>query len=243
MKNKPFRVALAAAFGALVCVGPAPLRAQTEKIIHLEHADSLKGLVVDGEQARELVGNVRFTQGTMTVKYRRAIQYLSSNRIEVLGEAEMWDGSLRLVSERGVYDGNTRIAEAYDRVMLEDSATTLKARFGRYFAQEKKAYFRDGVSVEDTASVLTAAELTYYRETQHLVADSNVRITRGRSGLTITGEHFESFRTTKFSTMTGRPRVVQIDTAGGGPHDTLVVTGRLMESYQDTLERLVAVDS
>jgi lipopolysaccharide export system protein LptA len=245
MNKRPLRTwcRRTALFGALFCAASAAATAQTEKIIHLEHADSLKGVVINGEQARELVGNVKFTQGTMTVTCRRAIQYLTSNTIEVQGEAEMWDGTMRMVSERGVYHGDTRVAEAFDRVMLEDSATTLKARYGRYFANEKRAYFRDDVSVEDSASVLTAGEMTYFREAQHLIADSNVIIHRSRSGLTITGRHFESFRKKKFSTMTGSPRVVQIDTAGTGKHDTLVVTSRLMESYQDTLERLVAIDS
>ena len=44
------------------------VHALQDKTVHLEHADSLIGLVIDGEQARQLVGNVRFTQGTVEVR-------------------------------------------------------------------------------------------------------------------------------------------------------------------------------
>jgi lipopolysaccharide export system protein LptA len=228
---------------ALLLCWCAPLRAQGDRVIHLDHADSLKGVIIDGQQAQELVGNVRFSQGTMTVRCRRAVRYLESNAIAVEGEAEMWDGAMRLVTARGTYDGNTRVAEAFDRVMLEDSATTLTARYGKYFANERTAYFRDDVRMEDTASVMTAGEMTYDRQAQHLVADSAVTITHDRNGVTITGSHFEHWRKTKVSVISGSPRVVQVDTAGTGKRDTLVVTSRVMESYQDTLERLVAIDS
>jgi hypothetical protein len=43
--------------------------------------------------------------------------------------------------------------------------------------------------------------------------------------------------------MTGHPKVMQIDTVGEGKRDTLLVDCSIMESYQDTVERLVARDS
>src|SRR5213075_1436016 len=75
-----------------------PARAQQEKTVHLEHADSLIGLVVDGEQARQLVGNVVFTQGTVEVRCQRAIQYLATNRIALEGTPEVFDGKMHMVA-------------------------------------------------------------------------------------------------------------------------------------------------
>ena len=220
-----------------------PAAAQQEKTVHLEHADSLIGLTVDGEAARQLVGNVRFTQGTVEVRCQRAIQYLSTNRIALEGTPEVFDGKMHMVATRGMYYGDTKTAEGFDRVMIEESTTTLKARYGKYFAQEKKAYFDTDVNVEDKQSVLTSNKFTYFREEQRTIAEGNVKILSRTNNVTIYGDHFENFKKRKFSRMTGHPRLLDIDPSGPGRFDTLTVEGGVLESYQDSTERLVAQDS
>ncbi len=224
---------------------PARLFAQAEdeKIVVLDHADSLVGREINGEQARELIGNVQFHQGKTVVTCERAVQFLKANRIDLEGTVEVRDDSMRMVGMRGTYDGNQKTAEAFDRVLLEEPGTILHSGYGKYFVSEKRAYFTKDVYVEDTASVLTSNELTYFREEQRSVAVGNVKIVSARNGLTIFGNRFENFRKQKRSVVTGFPMVRQVDTSGGGSHDTLVVTSLRMESYQDTLERLVAIDS
>jgi len=231
----------------MMCFVPALLSgraiAQQEKIVVLEHADSLIGLVIDGEQAQQLIGHVKFRQGNIVVTCAKAVRYMSSNKYSFEGEAELWDGSTRMVAQRGMYYGDTKIAEGFDRVMLEESTTTVNAKYGKYFANEKKAYFTTDVSVEDTASRLTANELTYFKEEQRSIAVGNVKIVNAENGLTIFGNHFENFRKQKFSRMTEGPLVIQVDTSGGGISDTLFVRSSIMEAYQDSSERLVAIDS
>src|SRR5437868_11735004 len=79
---------------------------QKEKVVVLEHADSLVGLVIDGEQAQQLIGNVKFRQDNIVVNCKKAVRYLASNRYTFEGEAELWDGKMRMVAQRGVYNGN-----------------------------------------------------------------------------------------------------------------------------------------
>jgi hypothetical protein len=90
---------------------------------------------------------------------------------------------------------------------------------------------------------MTATELTYDRTDQHSDATGDVKITNPRNRMTISGNHFEDFKTRRFSRMTEHPMLVQIDTASNGARDTMVVTAGVMESYQDTLERLLARDN
>jgi lipopolysaccharide export system protein LptA len=231
----------------MLCLVPALLSgramAQQEKIVVLEHADSLIGLVIDGEQAQQLIGHVKFHQGNIVVTCAKAVRYMSSNKYSFEGEAELWDGSMRMVTQRGMYYGDTKIAEGFDRVMLEESTTTVNAKYGKYFANEKKAYFTTDVSVEDRVSRLTANELTYFKEEQRSIAVGNVKIVNAENGLTIFGNHFENFRKQKFSRMKEGPLVIQVDTSGGGISDTLFVRSSIMEAYQDSSERLVAIDS
>jgi len=216
---------------------------QPENLVILEHADSLVGMDLDGEKARQLTGHVRFRQGNTTVACDRATQYLVSNKILLEGTVEVHDDSLRLVGARGMYYSDTKTAEAFDRVLCEDPTTTLRAQYGKYYSNDRKAYFRGNVYVEDTTSVLTSDELEYFRTDQHSIAGGNVKITNVKNGLTIYGDRFESYKQKKYSRMTGEPRLIQVDTSGTGKHDTLEVLSKVMESFQDTLERLVATDS
>jgi len=216
---------------------------QKEDIVELEHADSLVGTEINGEKAREYIGHVRLKHGNTLMTCDRAIQYLSSNKISMEGVVEVHDDTMRLVTMRGMYFGDTKMIEGYERILIEEPNTVLRAAFGRYFLDEKKAFFRGNVYVEDTASVLTSNELTHFREQQYSVADGNVKIVNRRNALTIYGNHFESFKKLKYSKVTDHPKVVQIDTSSNGKKDTLIVIAKLMESYQDTMERLIATDS
>src|SRR5258706_7798267 len=213
------------------------------KVIVLNHADSLIGREINGERVKELIGKVQFTQGSTVVTCRRAMQYIAANKISLEGEVVVEDSSMRMLCTRGMYYGNDRSAEAFDHVTVEDRNTSVTAEYGKYFSREKKTFFRGNVTVQDTASIMTAHELNYDRTDEHSDATGNVRITSSRNRMTISGNHFEDFKRQHFSRMTERPKLVQIDTASGGGGDTMVVTGGIMESFQDTLARLVTRDS
>jgi len=216
---------------------------QDQKVVILNHADSLVGMDIDGEPAQQLIGHVKFTQGRVVVSCAKAIRYLKSKKITMEGEVEVLDSTMRMVSNRGIYHSEERVAEAFDRVLLEDGTTTLHAGYGKYFVDEKKARFTTNVLVQDTTSVLSAHELIYFREDQRSIAQGSVTILNPENNLTIMGNHFEHFRKQKYSKMTDQPRLMQIDTAADGTIDTLTVRSLVMESYADSVERLVATDS
>ncbi len=230
-------------FLTVCCFQPVVYSQQSGKDVIIEHADSLVGLEINGEQARQLIGNVRFSQGNIVVTCQRAIQYRTSNKVEMEGVVEVRDDSMRMVGSRGVYYANTRTAEAFDRVMLEEKVTTLHAGYGKYFINEKKAYFTTKVIVQDTGAVLTCDELTYFRDQQYLIADGHVTILGDEDNLTTYGNHFENYKAKSYSVMTGNPHVVQIDTSADGKADTLQIFSKTMEMYQDSVPRLIATDS
>lgn len=228
----------------LIAVAATTTFAQRDtSLVHLVHADSLVGRNVEGQQVRELIGNVRLTQGGVVVTCQHATEFRNTNKIILEGEVEVLDSTMRMVAMRGIYYGKEHEAEAFDRVMVEDGRTMLKSEYGRYFVNGKKAFFRGNVIAEDSGSVLTGDEVIYYRETQHTIARGNVVIRNAGNRMTIFGSHFENFRTQGYSTMTGNPRVVQVDTVAEGAFDTLTVLSTMMESYRDSLPRLVATDS
>jgi len=223
-----------------------PLAAQRgDDTVVLDHADSLVGMVIGGEEARELVGNVQFTQGSVVLNCSRAIQYLKSNKVYFEGMVQVRDDSVRMVGQRALYFPATRTVEAFDRVLLEDRTTTLQSRYGTYSASDRRAYFRDNVIVADTSMVLTAGVVRYDREAQVLVADSNVRIEDQAQGIVTFSDHFENDKPRHYSKWTGNPRVLQArgGAGGGAEAETLTVSGNTIESSGDTLRRLVVTDS
>lgn len=215
---------------------------QQEKVVDLERADSLVGKIIDGERVRELIGNVRFRQGAVVVDCDRAIQYLQSQRIALQGNVVVRDDTITMKGNRGLYHSAERYAEAFDGVQLDDGTTTLTATYGRYYPDEKKAFFKTNVLVKDTISQLKADELTYFRDKKRSIAVGNVEIHNIEDNITIFGGHFENHSEQKFSKMTLQPRVIQIDTSGG-EIDTFTVSSRVIESYRDSVRRLIAIDS
>ncbi|MBI5215221.1 MAG: hypothetical protein HY960_05665 [Ignavibacteriae bacterium] len=213
--------------------------AQSDNLIYLHHADSLIGMDINGERARQLIGNVKFTHGRTTVTCRKAIQFLQSNKATLEGEVVVTEDSMTMVANQGVYYGNTRVAEAYGRVRLDDRTMTLYADQGTYYSNDKIAYFKENVKVYDTSSVMFSDVLTYYRNEQKTIAEGNVSIKGNESNMTITGDHFENYRSTKYSRMLEHPRAFSVDTSNG-ISDTLIIVADTMETYQDTLQRLVA---
>jgi len=212
--------------------------------ITLDHADSLIGMVIGGEEARQLVGNVQFTQGSVVLNCSRAIQYLKTNKVYFEGMVQVRDDSVRMVGQRALYYPETKTVEAFDRVLLEDGTTTLQSKYGTYSAADRRAYFRNNVIVADPTMLLTAGEVWYDREAQILIADSNVKIEDQAQGIITFSDHFENDKPNKTSRWTGNPRILQTQSgAVGSGADTLFVAGSTIESTGDTLRRIVVNDS
>lgn len=235
-------LALTLVAAAFLSPGSAPAQARRDPIV-LEHADSLVGMVIGGENARQLIGNVRFTQGNLTLECGRAIQYLATNRVYFEGMVQARDDSVRMVGQRALYHASTRMVEAFDRVLLEEGTTTLQSRYGTYSADTRQAYFREGVIVADTSTILTAGQVRYDRDRQFLSADSAVRIEDLRNGVITLSDSFENDRAARRGRWRGNPRLLRISGGGDAPAETLTVAGAAMESRDDSVRRLIVRDS
>jgi lipopolysaccharide export system protein LptA len=190
-----------------------------------------------------LIGNVRFSQEGVRVSCDRALQYLNRGDLVLTGNVVVRDDSVTMKGPRGAYHRDERRAEAFDDVHLDDGKVQLVARYGEYFVEPKRAFFRSNVVVRDSASTVTADSLTYWRADKRSQAEGNVRIFSSSDHVTIAGKFLEHYSIQQFSRMSRQPMLVQYDTSLTGIIDTLVVRSRVMESYSDSLRRLVAIDS
>ncbi len=216
--------------------------AQQDRVVVLENADSLVGLVIEGQDARELIGNVRLAQGNVRISCDRALQFIKSGTVNLTGKVVVTDDSLTLTSPRGTYHRDSRRAEAFEKVRLTDGRMDLTAEFGEYLIESRTAFFRSRVRVRDSASVVTADSLVFYRDSRRSIATGNVRVESPSDRILILGGRLEHDPDRGVNRMTVDPVLLQTDTTGG-VSDTLIVRSLVMESIRDTLPRLVAIDS
>ncbi|MBS4027795.1 MAG: hypothetical protein KGZ58_04070 [Ignavibacteriales bacterium] len=230
----------------LLLVLCSPLAAQKkETLVTLHHADSLVGTVLNGENVRMLVGNVRLSQEDIIITCDKATEFLARKFFVLEGNVRVKEDSMIFIGNRGTYSSETKIAEGMDNVRLEEVVHSgigkkLTARRGTYWTNERKAHFTDNVVAVDTDATLSANALTYFRADKHLLASGNVSIINSDNSIQSFGNYFENFPERKFSRLTGNPKVVEYDTASDGTIDTLVITADTLETIQDSLEHLWA---
>ncbi|MCK5572938.1 MAG: hypothetical protein KAJ12_09270 [Bacteroidetes bacterium] len=221
----------------------SPAIPQESRVIILENADSLVGRVIDGEDARELIGNVRVRQGNLLITCDRALQFLERGTVHLDGRVVMRDDSVTITAPRAVYYRDERKAEVFDSVALFDGRSVLTAQYGRYFMESETAFFHTNVIVEDSVSIVIADSLTYLLPESRALGSGNVAIHSKADDMTIFGGALDHQASGRFSRMTRMPVLVQLDMTDAGTVDTLVVRSAVMESYRDTVRRFVAIDS
>lgn len=234
--------------------------------------DSLKGKVIDGQNIREVLGNVVITQEDIKITCDKAIQYLKSNNAELIGNVIITQDSVVIKTERGRYFGNIRIAYSDSAVHLNNGEMDLLADKGNYNLQTKIANFFGNVNFKDSTTNLLSQKLVYKKKLEELVAvgtvkvsdststikaDSlihnrntkfsegfkNVVIESAENNLTIFGDHLLDDKTQKISKVTGDPFLVQIEELSNGKFDTLYIKSKFLEARTDSSSSLHAIDS
>jgi len=226
----------------------SPSGAQQTNRIEMRHSDLLEGKTINGEDVQELTGNVHFIQfpangGLVKVWCDRTLRYMMQNKFELFGRVKVIRDSVTLKSNEGVYYGNQKIMEGRNGVRLERGKTLLTAMNGKYFVDEKRSLFWNNVVLVDTSSTITCDTLNYYESDTRSVATGKVHVFENSNGINIYGDSLIHIEQNKFTLVLHQPRLMRIDTTDGGSIDTMVVVSREMQSYQDSVERFIAIDS
>ncbi len=219
--------------------------AQQSNLIELVSANLMVG---SGKEMRKWIGKVYFIQRTASGQKVHlwcdsATQYLNENRVELFNHVKIVRDTTTITSDFGKYYGNEKRAEVSSHVRLLRGNSVLTSLAGKYFVDEKRSVFTGNVHMVDSTSSIDCNELTYMETESKSVGVGNVKVVNLANAATIFGDTLYHFEKTRYSIVTSNPRLVQIDTSSSGKIDTLVVVSRMMESYQDSLERFVAIDS
>lgn len=203
--------------------------------------DSLVGKVSSGEAIREVYGNVVLTQGDVVITCNRAIQYISRNEAELIGNVIAKKDTLTIKTPHGYYFGNLSKTKSNSGVYLDDKKVILTADSGEYYFNEDRAFFETNVKLYDTTATLTSDKLTYFQKQDRTVATGNVKIVDNeneiiadtlehfrntkvtfafsnvmiknkKNNTQIYGEHLEDYREKNYSIIDVNPLLLQVDT-------------------------------
>lgn len=248
------------------------LQAQTNDDIIFIIGDSLKGKVINNESIREVMGNVIMTQDNIRITCNLAIQNITRNEAELIGNVVVTQDTITILTEKGYYFGNDKYTYSDTGVTLDDGHMVLIADEGYYYFNTKVAVFNQNVELIDTINNLSSDKLTYYndldkavavddvtissdkstiysdslihfRESNTTYAFKNITIENSENQMVITGEELIDEGELNYTKITGDPLLVKVDTSKSGQLDTLFIRSLMMESIEDSTNRLIATDS
>lgn len=190
--------------------------------ITINHADSLVGKTIDGEQVREAVGNVSLSHNNVHITCNRVIQYFNQNKADLYGNVKVVQDTLSIFAPQGTYYGNESKVVCPAGATLTDPKTTLKANYGVYLFTQDLANFRGNVRITDNTSyTITSDELDYYRSVQKSYARGNVKVVSDSS--VIYSDNLVYEKLIGISTATGNVKIES---------DSTVITSKKATYYE-----------
>ena len=116
-------------------------------------------------------------------------------------------------------------------VFLYDDAV-IKSDYAKWWKSKGTVHFANHVKVTKKEQVLLCDRLNYDKNKKWLAADGSVDFFDAQERTRLRGGHADYYPDSKFITLTGKPELINYDTAA---HDTLIIHGEKM-SYNDSLK-------
>lgn len=117
--------------------------------------------------ATRLLGNVIFRHQNATMYCDSAYLYRNENRIEAFNNIRIKQGdSLDLTGKRLLYNGDTKMAQVFDDVVMKDRRMTLNTSRLDYDMNSDIAFYTDSGHIVDGENILTS-KLGYFYSKSH----------------------------------------------------------------------------
>ncbi|TKD62448.1 OstA-like protein [Flavobacterium sp. ASW18X] len=131
-----------------------------------------------------------------------AVFYAQENRLRAIGNVRLQQGdSIEMNSGKLDYNGNTKLARAYEAVDLSDQQMTLTTDTLYFDREKQESYYKSGGKVVDSANVLTSIIGTYFMELKKVQFQKNVHIDNPE--YVIDSEQLNYYRVSKNAYMYG----------------------------------------
>tara|TARA_R110002051_G_scaffold144021_3_gene216971 strand:+ start:1793 stop:3604 length:1812 start_codon:yes stop_codon:yes gene_type:complete len=176
-----------------------------------------------------------------------AIFYQKENRLKAIGNIRLQQGdSVQMTSGKVDYNGNTKLAKAWDNVILEQTpGMKLETDTLRFDREKQEAYYKDFGTVIDSANTLTSQVGRYYITTKKYQFLDSVHIDNPE--YTVDSKQLDYYTTSKNaymygpSTVTGKTYKIYCER---GFYDTKIESGYGIKNTRiDYNNRIIVGDS
>ncbi len=156
-----------------------------------------------------------------------AIFYQKENKLRAIGNIRLTQGdSVQMTSGKIDYDGNVKLAKAWEKVVLKSSDMTLRTDTLYFDRENQESYYNNFGTIIDTANTLTSKIGRYYMEPKKYQFLQSVKIKNPE--YTVESAQLDYYTTSKNAYMYG-PSTITGDTytiyCERGFYDTMVETG------------------
>ncbi|MGB7396068.1 MAG: OstA-like protein [Pricia sp.] len=175
-----------------------------------------------------------------------AVYYQQENRLRAVGNVRLQQGdSVELTSGKINYDGETRLAKAYENVLLENNTTTLRTDTLYFDREKQESYYQDSGTIIDSTNTLTSEIGRYFMELKKLQFLDSVHI--DNPDYIVDSKRLDYYETSKNAYMYG-PTTITGDTYKfyfeRGFYDTKIESGYGIKNTRiDYNNRIVEGDS
>ncbi|MEL6445290.1 MAG: OstA-like protein [Bacteroidota bacterium] len=166
----------------------APVVAQEEapttRLVQIVNADSVAGVVEDGQRVRRLIGNVVLRQDETRLRAQRATQFLDFDVTVFEGDVRIVEDGDTLTARLVRYNSASKTGEAEGNVRIADSSAVLFAPSATYDSRAKTSYFTEGARLVEDDATLTSRRGAYNSRTKVATFTDDVRLTDSTTVLT-----------------------------------------------------------
>lgn len=136
-----------------------------------------------------------------------AILYSAENKLRAIGNVRLQQGdSIEMNSGKINYNGNTKIAKAWESVDLTDGQMILTTDTLYFNREKQESFYKSGGKVVDSANTLTSIIGTYFMELKKVQFQDSVHIDNPE--YTIDSKQLDYYRISKNAYMYGPSTIV-----------------------------------
>jgi len=151
--------------------------AQEPTRIELQHADVSEFSETETGGAGRLSGNVEFKHENTTMFCDTAYLYRKENRLDAYGNVRIVKEGFSVVTRQMKYDGNTKLAQLFNNVVLRDGIMTLNTTRLDYNMKDDISYYNDSAHIVDGENVITSRHGYYYNKSSDMFFKQDVVVT------------------------------------------------------------------
>ena len=174
-----------------------------------------------------------------TLRADYGIYTFSDYQAHFKGNVIIVNPQYRITSKELVYYRNTENSFCNGNVVVVTDSMVIKSEFLDYYKREGRTFARQTVSIERDSGVIYSDTLTNFALERKSIANGNVKLQSYKDNMIASGDYLENYQNILYSFIRGNAQLIKPEKNS----DTLFIFSNVLESYRDTPQHYIAIDS